>query len=856
MKDINQTLFPPAYCLGSWTTQRKDAAVGFRFALPNLLLSCCATLLLLIFFGIKTLRAQPITAAADGTGTQVTSAGSNPNQFDISGGTHCGANLFHSFEQFNLNPNQIANFLALPNIQNILGRVVSGDASFIDGLIQVTGNNSNLYLMNPAGIIFGSEATLNVPASFVATTANGIQIGEDWFSATGNHNYGALVGSPSGLAFSSSQPGSIINAGHLTVPAGEMITLVGGIVVNTGTLTTPSGEITIAAVPGEKFVRLSQAGTILSFDLPVATQAELNANSQPLTPLSLQQLITQDISSVTEMVVEDGVVILTGSGMTIPGESGTVMVSDVVDVAHPTLPTAGTIRILGDKVRVSRAKINASGQQAGGTVLIGGDYQGQGILPNASSTYVSSDSEITADALQTGDGGRVIVWGDKLTAFYGNISARGGSSAGNGGFVEVSGKSDLIFRGTVDLSANNGSTGNLLLDPINITIVDGNGVADDVQVTGDNQILAGDNPGTTFTISENALENLAGNANVTLQATNNITINDLTDNSLTFAAGTGEIQFTAGGNFLMNPGDTIATQGRKLTIAAASITAGEISTFDGASVFDGDDLRFPEASEDLHLTATGGDINVERIFGKDIILESNNGNISTGSISSEAADFGPGSHTSLTATNGTITLNGRIRAGITNKTSDSTITIEAARFIATVPREIVEADSQGNRVVDNGAIQTVTTSLYAYPGNVDPLDNPPRVGTGQILIQFANQPPTIQGTGEILITIRILQDTSFTIGTFDGTGSGTEGIIGIGAERAPSVIPLLEDNQFSAIDDAVTATGQILELEQNNSRGITCDSSSTDEDDDCGSLSEEEEDVLEVISDSSESLQN
>ncbi|NER19766.1 MAG: filamentous hemagglutinin N-terminal domain-containing protein [Symploca sp. SIO1C2] len=846
---------PPAYCLGSPETQRKDAAVGFHFALPNLLLSCCATLILLIIFGIKTLRAQPITAAADGTATQVTSASSNPNQFDISGGTHSGANLFHSFEQFHLNPNQIANFLTLPNIQNILGRVVSGDASFIDGFIQVTGGNSNLYLMNPAGIIFGQKATLNVPASFVATTANGIQIGDDWFSATGNQNYGALVGSPKGLAFSNSQPGSIINAGNLTTPAGEMITLVGGIVVNTGTLATPSGEITIAAVPGEKFVRLSQAGTILSFDLPVATQAELNANSPPLTPLSLQQLITQDIGSATEMMVEDGVVTLTGSGMTIPGESGTAVVSGTVDVAHQTLPTAGTIRILGDQVRVSRANINASGQQAGGTVLIGGDYQGQGILPNASSTYVSSDSEITADALQTGDGGRVIVWGDKLTAFYGEISARGGSSAGNGGFVEVSGKSDLIFRGTVDLSATNGSTGNLLLDPTNITIVDGNGVADDVQVTGDNQIRLGDNPGATFTISETALENLAGNANVTLQATNNITINDLTDNSLTFAAGTGEIQFTAGGNFLMNPGDTIASQGRKLTIAAASITAGEISTFDGASVFDGDDLRLPDVSGDVHLTATSGDINVERIFGKDIIIESINGNIRTGSISSEAANFGPGSHASLTARNGTITLNGRIRAGITNKTSDSTITIEAARFIATVPREIIEADTQGNRVADNGAIQTVTTSLYAYPGNVDPLDNPPRVGTGQILIQFANQPPTVQGTGETLITIRILQDTSFTIGTFDGTGSGTEGIIGIGAERAPSVIPLLEDNQFSAIDDAVTATGQILELEQNNARGITCDSSSTDENDDCGSLSEED-DVLEVISDSSESLQN
>ncbi|NEP10826.1 MAG: filamentous hemagglutinin N-terminal domain-containing protein [Symploca sp. SIO2C1] len=813
-------------------------------------------LLLAVIFGTKAVQAQPITAAADGTGTQVTSTSSNPNQFDITGGTHSGGNLFHSFEQFGLNPNQIANFLANPNIQNILGRVVGGNASVINGLIQVTGSNSNLYLMNPAGIIFGSDAMLNVPASFTATTANGIQLGEDWFSALGNNNYAALVSSPNGLAFTKPQSGSIVNAGNLAVPAGETITLVGGTVVNTGTLATPGGEINIIAVPGEKFVRLSQTGNLLSLDLPVETKAKLHANSQPLTPLSLHQLVTQHTGNATGVVVEDGVVKLTGSGITIPSKSGTAITSGTLDLSNivPTtnnIPlTGGIVRVLGDKVGVINANIDASSQHGGGTVLIGGDYQGEGGVPNASHTYVSPDSQISADALQTGDGGQVIVWGDKLTAFYGNISARGGSSAGDGGFVEVSSKEDLIFKGTVDLSATNGNTGNLLLDPTNITIVDGNDGVDDVEVTTDEQILEDDSSGATFTISETTLENLAGNANVTLEATNDITINDLTDNSLTFAAGTGTIEFTADGNFFMNPGDTIETQGRNLSISAASINAGEISTFDGGDDFDTDDIRFPDASGDLTLSATNN-IDVERIFVNNVTITSTNGNITTGSISSEAANLGPGSAAELTARNGTITLNGRIRAGQTNKTSDSTITIEAARFIGTLPREIIEADTQGNRVVNNRAFQMVATSIYAYPSNVDPLDDPPRVGTGKVEIQFGNQAPMIQGTGETLIKISILRDTSFTIGTFDGTGSGTEGLIGIGAERAPSVIPLLEDNQFSAIDDAVSATGQILQLEENNSRGITCDSSSTDEDDNCESLNEDDA-VLEVISNPSE----
>ncbi len=68
-------------------------------------------------------------------------------------------------------------------IKNILARVTGGDASLINGLIQVSGGNSNLFLMNPAGIVFGANASLNVPAAFTATTATGIGIDSNWFVA-------------------------------------------------------------------------------------------------------------------------------------------------------------------------------------------------------------------------------------------------------------------------------------------------------------------------------------------------------------------------------------------------------------------------------------------------------------------------------------------------------------------------------------------------------------------------------------------------------------------------------------------------------------------------------------------------
>lgn len=134
--------------------------------------------------------------------------------------------------------------------------------------------------------------------------------------------------------------------------------------------------------------------------------------------------------------------------------------------------------MLGDRVGLLSANINASGQVGGGTVLIGGDYRGLGSVPNAQFTTVDALTSIRADALTSGNGGKVVLWADNITRFSGAITAKGGSISGDGGFVEVSGKESLAHTGTADLSAVNGSTGTLLLDPANITIVASGGVND------------------------------------------------------------------------------------------------------------------------------------------------------------------------------------------------------------------------------------------------------------------------------------------------------------------------------------------------------------------------------------------
>jgi filamentous hemagglutinin family protein len=624
------------------------------------------------FPSVAPAQAQSVAPAADGTGTTVTPLG---NTFNIQGGSlsRDGAHLFHSFQKFGLSEGQIANFLSSPDIRNILGRVIGGDASYINGLIRVSGGNSNLFLMNPAGIVFGPNASLNVPASFTATTATGIGFGSDWFNAVGSNNYSLLVGTPSAFSFALPQPGAIVNEGNLTLTPGNNLTLLGGTVINTGTLASPGGNITIAAVPGSSAVRISQEGHLLSLDIePVAlgggtgVPPVLQENRQKLTPLSLPQLLTgrPDFGHASALSVnEKGEVSLTGSGVKIPTDAGTAIVAGTVDVSNSLLPYppnerggldsnfplfkggwGGTLNVLGNRVGLIGANINASGAVAGGTVRIGGDYQGRstGILPvlppvhplNASQTFVSSDSAINADALLNGDGGRVIVWSDKTTYFLGNISARGGSNSGNGGFAEVSGKENLIFRGTADLSAPFGGTGTLLLDPENITISGFVFGQNDPEVS-DSQILSGEGTGT-FTISEASLESLDGNASVILEATNNITVAPISDRQLTFNAGRGSITLTADadrngtGAFSMNAGDTIRAEGRNVTIAGASIVAGNIDTSSPSSAGGGITLTSAGSITTGNLTSFG------QISSGNVTLTSNSNTVGTGAITTQA----------------------------------------------------------------------------------------------------------------------------------------------------------------------------------------------------------------------------
>ncbi len=216
----------------------------------------------------------PITSS--GLNTQVTASLNPPPgkvQYDITGGTRLGGgtNLFQSFGDFNVPSNNIANFLNdTPNLatSNILGRVTGGNISNIFGTIQTTGfGSANLFLLNPAGFLFGPNATVNVGGMVAFTSADYLRLADGVrFNAVPTAADALLSTAPvAAYGFLGSNPGAItVQGSKFSVADGKSLSLVGGNItiqssmlesgeVQQAKLSALGGQINVASVasPGE-----------------------------------------------------------------------------------------------------------------------------------------------------------------------------------------------------------------------------------------------------------------------------------------------------------------------------------------------------------------------------------------------------------------------------------------------------------------------------------------------------------------------------------------------------------------------------------------------------------------------------
>lgn len=351
-------------------------------------------------------RAQSIRSAPDGTGTQVERQG---DRYRITEGQTSGdrTNLFHSFEQFGLTADEIAVFQSRAEIRNILGRVVGGDPSTIDGLLRVIGGNANLFLINPAGILFGENARLDLPGSFTATTATGIGFASGEFNAVGPNSYRNLVGNPTNFAFAVEQPGAIANLGTLRVTEGDL-TLLGGTVVNTGTLAAPNGTLVLAAVPGVRQVRLTQAGSLLSLEFE-----RIRATEFALRPVALPELLTGGTVTPASgiRVAADGTVRLVGGTTVATGDvaiapglgatslrsrSGLLAATGDLQIREATVQATGSLSLLaGDTVRLRDSSRNPLRAIARDNVLIQGNQAVDIFALNNSESGLFSGGDLT-----------------------------------------------------------------------------------------------------------------------------------------------------------------------------------------------------------------------------------------------------------------------------------------------------------------------------------------------------------------------------------------------------------------------------------------------------------------------------
>jgi len=479
------------------------------------------------------------------------------------------------------------------------------------------GNNESVMFIQPSASasalnnVVGSlgsviQGTLNANGQIILTNPNGIHI-----SPTANIDVGSLITSTLNIstqdfvnnlyrfAQNPDQPlGFILNEG--TIRASDFVALIapgvenkGVVIANLGTASVVAGEEVTVDFVGDELINFSitkaVAGTVLDKEgNPIGDQInnsgmiQANGGQVILSARSTSEIIKNVVNNegmieANTVVKKDGKILLMG------GDHGIVRVSGALAASgNDAGEKGGVVHVLGEKVALSKGSVvDVSGDIRGGEALIGGDYQGSNSkIQNAWRTYVDKDAAINAEALTDGDGGRVIVWADDANKFYGNITATGGTTGGDGGFAEVSGKNFLDFKGNTNLSSPYGEMGTLLLDPNNVTIVDnGTAAVGAVDQFGDT--------GSLVNIDADALDD-AG-ANITIQANNNITVDEEIDLSTTGAT----LTLTAKNNIVIN--DEISTTNGEITLTAGndfvltgSIDSGSASTtialYDGGTI--------------------------------------------------------------------------------------------------------------------------------------------------------------------------------------------------------------------------------------------------------------------------------
>ncbi|MEH2332448.1 S-layer family protein [Nostoc sp.] len=435
----------------------------------------------------------------------------------IDGGAIRGANLFHSFQEFNVGELQRVYFANPTGISNILTRVTGSNISNILGTFGVNGG-ANLFFINPNGILFGNNARLDVAGSFVASTANSFVFGDGLeFSATNPQTPSSLLTiNPSALLFNQLQAGRIENSSiapagdnifGLRVPDGQSLLLVGGeIAINEGQLNAPGGRVELAGIAGEGTVGLNVDGNNLSLIVPDnVAKADISLSNQALVSTSGEGGGAIQVWG-KRVTVNGGSKIEASTLGALPGKGLSVNASESVQVVgeSPTGIRSGLFAETFGTGDAGNLTINTRQLQmlAGGKISSGTNNAGAAgdLIVNASesvqvagltvSGQFGSDLYTQSSSSATGEGGKLTINTSRLLVEDGgqvSVSTSGKGLAGNlivnaSESVQLIGIPDNPYLGSTGIfAASNGvgDAGDITINTRQLLIQNGAGIITD-----------------------------------------------------------------------------------------------------------------------------------------------------------------------------------------------------------------------------------------------------------------------------------------------------------------------------------------------------------------------------------------
>ncbi|MDZ4254557.1 MAG: filamentous hemagglutinin N-terminal domain-containing protein [Sulfuritalea sp.] len=351
------------------------------------------------------------------------------------------------WQKFSINAGETTHFAQTAASSSVMNRVLN-DPSAIYGTLS---SNGRVFLVNPAGIMVGPGGRIDT-AGFVAST---LAVRNEDFLA-GRH-----------LFVNDGNAQNVINRGEIRTPAGGSVYLIGSNVSNEGIITTPGGETILAAGATVSLIDSAMPGVKVDITGAAGDATNLGEITAEAGRIGIAGVIVRNSGTLnaSSVVNDGGRIFLKASQDAYVDGNGRIVTTGT---------KGGSVEVLGNSVTVTDdSVIDASGASGGGKILVGGDYQGKNPeIQNASTSYFGPAASLKADATEVGAGGTVIVWADDTTRAYGNISARGGALGGDGGLVETSGHQYLDIAGArVDTRAPTGKTGNWLLDPVDVSIL-------------------------------------------------------------------------------------------------------------------------------------------------------------------------------------------------------------------------------------------------------------------------------------------------------------------------------------------------------------------------------------------------